>query len=416
MFPNNNNGLDPIALWVLLILSGGQRFSILELVRFLGRSAENVWTAVQTLRNQGMVEDSRGRYRITNVGIEYLAFQGISATVPEDEPEPRDFIRRIRPPFFPSFREMFIWAATPLIMIIPTAIFLSALTAGYNFISMDKRITQAAIIILYLAFLSLYIWMSSYNIVESERLVVFRGGRAIGNRGPGRHLLLPLIDNPRRVDMRERSKEINREPCITLDNVLVNVGFYITWQIDDPAPSLTRVSNIEDSMSLLAAAALRTTVAEYTMQNAMQMRRALNNLIRNRIEQKAGEWGVQVNSTEIRELQPSDGVMKQLENQFAANLESAATLTRSTAKVQSLQQFMAIGAGMARNPIAFNLKYLDTLEKIGEGASTKYIIPMEFFNTLQDWIRGQMNQGNGNNPPGNENNPPEQLPPSGPPQ
>jgi len=413
MFGTNSNELDPISLWVLLLLSGGQRFSIHELVPLLNRNAENIWIAVQTLRNRGMIEDSRGRYRITNVGIEFLAFRGISATLPEDEPEPRDFMRRIRPPFFSSFREMFIWLAAPLIALIPLIVFLSAITTGYNFISLDKRISQASIITLYLIFLAFYIWVSSYNVMESERIVVFRGGRAIGTRGPGRILLLPLIDNPRRVDMRERSREFNREPCITQNNVLINAGFYITWQVDDPIPSLTRVSNIEDSMTLLSAAALRTTIAEFTMESAMQMRRSLNNLIRSRIEQKAGEWGVQVNNTEIRELQPSDDVMRQIENRFSANLESDATLARSNAKVQSLRDFLTIGEGMARNPVAFNLKYLDTLEKIGEGASTKYIIPMEFFNFLRDVAQSQGKNLPDDNNNGNKNNPPEQLPPGG---
>lgn len=405
---NNNNELDPISFWALLLLSGGQRLSVLDLVQCLGRTANIVWTSVQMLRGRGLIDETRGRYWITNRGIEFLAFRGVTASPPEDVPERRDFMRRIRPPFFPSFREMFLWAAAPLILLIPTLSWLSAITAGYNFISTDKRIEQGAVILGYIGLLILYGWLSFYNILETERLVIFRGGRAAGVRGPGRVLIIPLVDNPRRVDMRERSREINGEPCITQDNILVNAGFYMTWQIDDPVPSLTRVSNVEDSMSLLAAAMLKSSVAEFTMQNAMERRRALNTMIRTRIATKAEEWGVQIHLTEIRELQPSKEVMRQIENRFAASLESDATLARSTAKVQSLRDFLTIGEGMARNPVAFNLKYLDTLEKIGEGASTKYIIPMEFFNLLRDWLQAQGNQGNGNNPAGLP------LPPAGP--
>ena len=410
----NNNELDPIALWVLLLLSGGQRFNILELTRILNRSFDIIRTALQTLLQRGFVKSEKGRFKITPEGAEYLAFLGVVATEPEDEPEKKDFIRRIRPPFFSSFQELFIWLAAPLMLLIPAFVFASTITAGHNFISPDKRVGQILVWVTYLAFLILYYKLSHHYIMENERLVIFRGGKAIGKKGPGHVFLLPFIDNPKKVDMRERSKEINKEPCITKDNILMNAGFYITWVIDDPIPSLTKVSDIEDAMSLLSAAALRSAIAEYTMVNAMEMRRALNALICRRIEQKASEWGVQVNNTEIRELQPSDSMMKQLENRRRADLESEAVIARSNAKVQSLQQFLTIGAGMARNPIAFNLKYLDTLEKIGEGPSTKYIIPMEFFNLLRDWLQAQ--GGPGGNVPQNGNNPPEQLPPGGPQQ
>lgn len=166
-------------------------------------------------------------------------------------------------------------------------------------------------------------------------------------------------------------------------------------------------------MTLLSTAVLRAAIAEYNMEQALEQRRALNSIIRLRIEQKAADWGVEINNTEIRELQPSDQMMKEIENRFKAGLERDATLTRSDATAQSLRQFLTIGEGMARNPVAMNLKYLDTLEKIGEGASSKYIIPMELFEALREWARAQVNQNTNINNPGNENHRPGQLPPGG---
>lgn len=412
---NNDNTLDPISLLVLLILSGGQRFGILEISRILNRPFENIALSIQILQNRQFIRNERGRFMIDNRGIEFLALRGISSVPAEDEPQRNDFIRQIRPPFFSSWTEMFIWLSPPLILLIPAFVLSALVTAGYNFISLDKRILQIFVWIAYLAFCGFYFWFSNNNVLENESLVVFRGGRVQGRRGPGKVLLLPLIDNPRRVDMRERTQEIRQEPCLTRDNMLLNAGLYVSWRIENPIASLTRVTNIEDSMSLLVTAMLRAAIAEFNMQDAMNGRRALNTLIRTRIQLRVDDWGIVIDDTEVRDLQPSDGVLRQIENRFNATLERDAELERSNAKVQSLQQFMAIGAGMARNPIAFNLKYLDTLEKIGEGASTKYIIPMELFNMLQEALRPQ---GNGSTPengntPRNENNPPEQLPPGG---
>ena len=412
MVGNINNEFDPIALWVLLMLSGGQRFTAHELSRFPDRPNGNLWAALQALLDRHFIKSEKGKFIIATAGIEFLALRGVVAAEPEDEPERKDFIKKIRPPFFSSFNEFFVWIAMPLILLIPAFAFASAATAGYYFISLDKKIAQISVWVLYFAIVILYVWLSHHHVMENERLVIFRGGKAIGKKGPGLVFILPLIDNPKKVDVRERSQEIKKEPCITQDRILANAGFYISWHIDDPTPSLTKVSKVDESMSLLSTAVLRATIAEFTMENAMERRRALNALIRSRIEHKAAEWGVEINNTELRELTPPDGVMKHIENLFTANLESEASLVKSDAKVRSLRDFLTIGEGMARNPIAFNLKYLDTLERIGEGASTKYIIPMEFFNFLRDFAQAQGGR-NGDSNHGNGNNPPGPLPPGG---
>jgi len=413
MLPNNNDGLDPIALWVLLILSGGQRFTARELAEVPGRPVGNLWDALQDLLRRQFIRSEKGRFIIATSGVEFLALRGMVSAEPEDEPKPKDFIKKIHPPYFSSFPEFFVWAAAPLLLLLPTITTASVITAGFNFISPDKKAAQYGVWILYLVIAGLYVWGSHHNIMEHERLVIFRGGKAIAKKGPGHAFILPLIDNPKKVDLREKSQEIKKEPCITRDNILVNAGFYISWHIDDPILSLTKVSNVEDSMSLLCAAVLRATISEYSLRDALRMQKAINTLIRNRIEQRSADWGVEVNNTEVRELHPPDNVMKRIENQLSATLESDATRIKSDAHARSLRDYLTIGEGMARNPIAFNLKYLDTLEKIGEGPSTKYVIPMEFFTMLQEFLQGMGNRDENN--PGNGNNPPGQLP-GGPPQ
>lgn len=404
MFGNDPNELDPIAFWVLLLLSGGQQFTFHDLVKSLNRSHESVWDALQTLQTKKFAKNEKSKFMIDFAGVEYLIKKGILAAEAEDEPKEKDFKKGFKPPFFFStWTEMFIWLGVPFALTFLAYFFNWRVTAGYSFISSDKRLTQAFVWVIYALLLGAYIWFSYHHVIENERLVVFFAGKAIGKRGPGHILLLPIFHTTKKVDLREKSQEIKKEPCLTKDKILVNAGFYITWKIDDPIPCLTKVSNVEDSMLLLSTAILRAAIAEFDMEEAFEKRRALNTLIRTRIEHKAGDWGVQINSTELRELQPPDNVMKSIENRF-----------KSEAHVEHLRKLMAVGAGMDQR--TFNLTYLETLEKIGEGASTKYIIPMEIFNLLQEFIRGQGNGNNNGHAPGNENNPPGQLPPGGPPQ
>lgn len=414
MFTNNSDDLDPIAFWVLLLLSGGQHFTFHDIVKTMNKPYENVWDALQTLQEKKYAKNDNSKFMIDFAGVEYLTKRGILAAEAEEEPKPKDFDKKFKPPFyFMNWTELVFWLAPLFIVSLLSILGHYSVTAGYTYISNDKIIKQGAIWVLFATFVILYFWLSFHRIMQNEKLVVFRAGRVVNKRGPGNVILIPLIYNPKKVELRQRTKEFTHEPCITKDRMLIQAGFFFSWHIDDPIPSLTKVTNVDDSMTLLAAAVLRATIYECTMDEAMERRPALNRLIRVRIEHKSADWGVEVDDTEIRELQPSDQVMKQIENRHNAELERDATLVRNDAKVQSLQQFMTLGAGMARNPVAMNLKYLDTLEKIGEGASTKFIIPMELMNLLRDFVRAQMgnnNQNGDDNNPGNGNNPPGQLP------
>ncbi|HNC10075.1 MAG TPA: SPFH domain-containing protein [Anaerolineales bacterium] len=394
-----------------MLLSGGQKMTVHDLVRILARTLDVIWQALQRLKNWKYVKDEKGKYFITIEGIEYLALKGISASEPDDDPAPKDFIKKIRPPFFSSWSELALWAAMPLFLLTLAAIIIPSITWGYNYVSFWKTSYQILVAIACVALIGLYIRMSYHKVMEHERLVVFRGGKAIAKKGPGHVFLLPLVDNPKKVDLREKSKEINKEPCITRDNLLVHAGFYISWQIDDPIPSLTKVSNVEDSVLLLSTAILKAALSEYNLNDALQMRKAINNLIRTRIEQKIGDWGIKVNNTEIREIQPPEDIMKAMQNQLTATLESQTTLAQTDAQVEALRRLFAIGSQL--DDRTFSLKYLETLTRIGEGPSTKFIFPMEFFRLLEDFIKSQTNH-KGNYPAGgNANSPAGQLPSAG---
>ena len=384
------NELDPISFWVLLLLSGGQHFTFHDLVKTMDRSKESVWDAIQNLQSKKYAKNLNSKFMIEFAGVEYLTKRGILANEAEEIPKPKDFKKKIKPPFFSNWTEMLIWLALPFSLSLIATILTIYFTYGYNYVSPERRLYQIITWLVVGVLLFFYVKLSYHHPMGSERIVVFQSGEAIGKKGPGRILLLPLIQHPRKVDLSERPLEIKKEPCLTRDKMLVTAGFYMTWEINDPILSLTKVSNVEDSVSSLTAAVLRSTIAEYEMNDAMEKQRALNTLIRTRIEHKANEWGVQVNNTELRELQPPDGVIKSIENR-----------RKSENQIEALRQLMAVGSRMDAR--TFNLKYLETLEKIGEGKSTKYIIPMEFFNLLQEFIRGQnnnTNNGNGNNPPG----------------
>ncbi|HNA62875.1 MAG TPA: SPFH domain-containing protein, partial [Rhabdochlamydiaceae bacterium] len=340
----NTNEPDPIELWVLLLLSGGQKMTVHDLVRILNRTLDVIWQVLQRLKNWKYVKDEKGKYMITIEGIEYLALKGISATEPDYDPAPKDFIKKIRLPFFSSWSELLIWLTFPFTCFIITLFIASLFTAESQFLS--PEINQSYIWLIYLGIIGIYVGLSIHYVIETKRLVVFRGGKVFSQRGPGAIFVLPLVDHIKIVDMREKSKEINKEPCLTRDKLLIQAGFYISWQIDEPISSLTKVFNVEDSIVLLSTAILRTTISEYILEDGLKMRKAMNSLIRNRIEQKVGDWGVKIINTEVRELQPPENVMKEIEKRFNAELEKEAARAKNDIEIEALQGLFQIGSRM----------------------------------------------------------------------
>lgn len=218
----------------------------------------------------------------------------------KDEPKSRRFQIDFKPPFFISWTDMFIWLGVPLISLVLASVYSGLVAVGYNFISMDKTITQILIWIVLSIFVALYIRSSYYYVMENERLVVFFAGKPIGERGPGHILLSPfLYFGINKVDLKEKSNDIKNEKCATRDLIVVNVGLYITWQINDPILSLTKISELEDSMLVLSTAILRTSIAEFTVQETKRKKQEIKTLVHTRIENIAKNWGVQINNLEL---------------------------------------------------------------------------------------------------------------------
>lgn len=392
-----NGGLDPITLRILTLLSGGQKLKLYDLARVMETSMDSIWVAVQLLLEQSYIEASQGRYMLAEKGLEYLAKKGITAALPDDDPAPKDFKNKYKIPFFGTMSAFAEWI-TPLLVAFTALGLLS-----FAFVLQSKAtFFVLGTMAVYIAFIVLYIKRSYHFVLEDEKLVVFRMGKSIGAKGPGPILVIPVIDHVRRVDMRELSQEVKGEVCLTKDNLILNTGFVITWKVDDAPLSLKKLSDASATISSFASAILKTVISEYEMKEALGKRKAINNLVQTKMERIASEWGLSLTSMEIREMQPTDGVMKSMQNKFTAGLEKDAALTKSDGQVESLQKIMRLGASMSPN--AMNLKYLETLEKIGEGPATKYIIPMEFFNLLKELLQKQANvQGNEKKP--TENNP-----------
>jgi regulator of protease activity HflC (stomatin/prohibitin superfamily) len=182
------------------------------------------------------------------------------------------------------------------------------------------------IVLLFLAFLS-----ASIKVVnEYQRVVVFRLGRCIGPRGPGLVLLIPYVDRPVRVDLREQVREIPVQTSITKDNAPISIDFLWYYKVFDPVMSVIQVGSFELAAQGIATTTLRSVIGGIMLDGVLSEREAINNALRTRLDEVTERWGVKVTNVEIREILPPRDVQDAMNRQLTAERTRRAVVTEST--------------------------------------------------------------------------------------
>ncbi|HVN54478.1 MAG TPA: SPFH domain-containing protein [Anaerolineaceae bacterium] len=270
---------------------------------------------------------------------------------------------------------------------------------------------------------------------EYQRLVVFRLGRCIGDRGPGLVLLIPFIDRAVRVDLREQVREIPHQTSITKDNAPISIDFLWYYKVLNPTESVLQVGNFETAAQGMATTTLRSVIGGIMLDGVLSEREHINNMLRTRLDEVTERWGVKVTNVEIREIIPPREVQEAMNRQLSAERNRRAVVTESTGTREAAinvadgekqaailraegekqsnilraegekaaQLLRAEGFGSALDRInqtgvtldqrTLTLQYFDTLNKLGAGASTKYVLPLEFTSLLSDFMKYRSDHG-----------------------
>jgi regulator of protease activity HflC (stomatin/prohibitin superfamily) len=265
---------------------------------------------------------------------------------------------------------------------------------------------------------------------EYQRLVVFRLGRCIGQKGPGLIILIPVVDRAVRVDLREQVREIPHQTSITKDNAPISIDFLWYYKVLDPSESVLQVGNFEVAAQGMATTTLRAVIGGIPLDDVLSEREHINTMLRTRLDEVTERWGVKVTNVEIREIIPPREVQEAMNRQMSAERIRRAVVTESTGTREAAinvaegekqaailraegskqgaileaegqrqaQELKAVGYAKALENIfaaakeidqkTMTLQYFDALKAIGQGASTKYIFPMEFTSMLENFVNG----------------------------
>src|ERR671932_20106 len=170
---------------------------------------------------------------------------------------------------------------------------------------------------------------------EYRRLVVFRLGKCIGARGPGLVLLLPFIDRPVSVDLRELYIEVPHQSCITKDNVPLSIDFLVYRQVVDAVASVVAVTNFAGASQGIAATTLRAVIGDIVLDDVLARREQINEELRRKLDEVTERWGVKVTAVEIREIVPPREVQEAMNRQMSAERTRRAAVTEAEGQRQA---------------------------------------------------------------------------------
>ncbi len=257
-------------------------------------------------------------------------------------------------------------------------------------------------------------------VAEYQRLVVFRLGRCVGERGPGLVMLIPVIDRAVTVDLREQVREIPAQTSITKDNAPISIDFLWFYKVIEPTKTVLQVGNFALAAQGIATTTLRSVIGSILLDSVLSEREQINNALRTRLDEVTERWGVKVTNVEIREIIPPHDVQEAMNRQLSAERNRRAVVTESQGTreaavnvAEGQKQAAILQAEGTRQSQVLNsegyakaletifaaaknidsktvtLKYFDTLKDLGASPSTKYIFPMEFTSLLKDFIQGR---------------------------
>jgi regulator of protease activity HflC (stomatin/prohibitin superfamily) len=265
---------------------------------------------------------------------------------------------------------------------------------------------------------------------EYERLVVFRLGRCVGERGPGLVLLIPFIDRGVKVDLREQVREIPHQTSITLDNAPIAIDFLWYYKVVEASQSVLQVGNFEVAAQGMATTTLRSVIGGIALDDVLSQREHINQVLRAKLDEVTERWGVKVTNVEIREIIPPREVQEAMNRQMSAERVRRAVVTESTGTREAAinvaqgekqaailraegqkqsnilvaegekqaQLLRAEGFSSALDKIfgvaqtidqkTMTLQYFETLKVMGQSPATKFIMPMEFTSLLENFRKG----------------------------
>ena len=238
-------------------------------------------------------------------------------------------------------------------------------------------ITFAGSLLVFLVFLFIVILANAIRVVrEYERLVVFRLGRLIGERGPGLVLLWPIIDRAVKVGLRTVTMDVPPQDIITKDNVTVKVNAVIYFRVVSSQEAVMTVENFLYATSQIAQTTLRSILGQAELDELLSEREKQNQALQQVIDRQTEPWGVKVTTVEVKNVDLPQEMQRAIARQAEAERERRAKVINAEGEFQAAAKLGEAAEVLMRFPVAVQLRYLQTMREIASERNTTTFFPL----------------------------------------
>ncbi len=225
---------------------------------------------------------------------------------------------------------------------------------------------------------------------EYERGVVFMLGRFYRVKGPGLIIIIPIIQQMVRVDLRTIVMDIPTQDLITLDNVSVKVNAVLYFRVVDSQPAIINVEDYMQATGQLAQTTLRSVLGQHELDQLLAEREKLNADIQAILDQQTDQWGIKVSNVEIKHVDIDESMIRAIAKQAEAERERRAKVIHADGEFQAAERLVEAAERLSGQPTSMQLRYLQTLTEIaGEKSSTiVFPLPVNLMDSLQQLLGG----------------------------
>jgi regulator of protease activity HflC (stomatin/prohibitin superfamily) len=238
-------------------------------------------------------------------------------------------------------------------------------------------VTALIVLAVVLGFVILVIASAVKVLREYERGVIFRLGRLLSKpKGPGLILLIPVVDRMVRVDLRTVTLQVPPQEVITRDNVPVRVNAVVYFRVIDASAAIVEVADYALATSQIAQTTLRSVLGQHMLDELLAERDKINQILQQIIDEQTAPWGIKVNVVEVKDVEIPSGMQRAMARQAEAERERRAKVIAAEGEAQASERLTDAARVISEQPIALQLRYLQTLLEIGASNNTTTIFPI----------------------------------------
>jgi regulator of protease activity HflC (stomatin/prohibitin superfamily) len=211
---------------------------------------------------------------------------------------------------------------------------------------------------------------------EYERGVIFRLGKLLRAKGPGLITLIPVVDRMVKVDLRVVALAVPKQEMMTRDNVPVSVDAVVYFRVVEPQAAIVKVENFLGATSLIAQTTLRSVIGQAELDELLSQRERINQRLQEIIDRHTDPWGIKVTVVEVKDVVLPDTMKRAMAGQAESERKRRAKIIDAEGEFQAAAKLVEAGRMIATQPVALQLRFLQTMREISTERSTVTFLPL----------------------------------------